>query len=158
MCIRDRDVSDPSRPKVLGYLKMPGFSDYLHPLPGNKMLGIGMEDDMLKISLFDVADPTKMAETSKVKLKAWSIALTDHHAVTVDLDNELVFIPVGTRYASGVLALSVQGSVLAVAKVLEHPEAVRTVYVGDELYTISPSAIRVFKIDKLEQVDEIGLK
>ena len=152
------NVSDPSRPKVLGYLKIPGFSDYLHPLPGDKMLGIGMEDDMLKISLFDVADPTKMAETSKVKLKAGSIALMDHHAVTVDLDNELVFIPVNTRYASGVLALSVQGGVLTVAKVLEHPRAVRTVYVGDELYTISPSAIRVFKIDKLEQVGEIELK
>ena len=37
------DLSEPSRPTLLGYLKIPGFSDYLHPLSATLMLGVGKE-------------------------------------------------------------------------------------------------------------------
>lgn len=81
------DISDPENPQVLGYLKIPGFSEYLHPLPGNKLLGIGLEDRSLKISLFNVTDPTNMSEIAKVLVySAWSQALQDHHAVTIYLE------------------------------------------------------------------------
>lgn len=57
------DLSDPAKPAILGELKMPGFSDYLHPVGENLMLGIGSggTDDGLdgsaKASLYDVSDP-----------------------------------------------------------------------------------------------------
>lgn len=65
------DVSEPSKPKVLGELKIPGFSNYLHPLGKNHLIGIGYDTGQLvdpqtkepftvtkgmKISLFDVSD------------------------------------------------------------------------------------------------------
>lgn len=57
------DLSDPSNPKVTGELKMPGYSEYLHPYSENILIGIGQDasetDGLyqgLKISLFDVTD------------------------------------------------------------------------------------------------------
>ncbi len=57
------DLSDPTNPVTKGELKIPGFSAYLHPLPDNRLLGIGQdgtEDGRTTgaaISLFDVSDP-----------------------------------------------------------------------------------------------------
>ncbi|MFC4354037.1 beta-propeller domain-containing protein [Chryseomicrobium palamuruense] len=65
------DVADPKNPKVLGELKIPGFSNYLHPVGENHLLGIGYDTEMvtfpgmkepsvvtggMKLSLFDVSD------------------------------------------------------------------------------------------------------
>lgn len=65
------DVADPAKPKVLGELKIPGFSNYLHPLDENHLIGFGYETvaqknpsggepliltQGMKISLFDVTE------------------------------------------------------------------------------------------------------
>ncbi len=65
------DVADPAKPKVLGELKIPGFSNYLHPLDENHLIGFGYDTVAqknpsggepliltkgMKISLFDVTD------------------------------------------------------------------------------------------------------
>lgn len=39
------DLSDTSSPKILGELKIPGFSSYLHPVGENLLLGIGQDAD-----------------------------------------------------------------------------------------------------------------
>ncbi|MFZ5649404.1 MAG: beta-propeller domain-containing protein [Bacillota bacterium] len=88
------DIADPKNPKVLGELKIPGFSDYLHPYDENHIIGIGKEaapapepvplpivpprrpaseimppvpvrQQGVKIALFDVSDPTRPVEKSK---------------------------------------------------------------------------------------------
>ena len=70
------DLADPRNPKMLGELKIPGFSQYLHPLGGGLLMGIGrdtqelytrdsqgvetvvgFQDAGMKVSLFDVSDP-----------------------------------------------------------------------------------------------------
>jgi hypothetical protein len=57
------DLSDPSRPKKLGALKIPGFSDYLHPIGGDRILGLGVDADLDgmtrggQAAVFDLADP-----------------------------------------------------------------------------------------------------
>jgi len=66
------DLSDPSEPKMIGELEIPGFSSYLHPIEIDGislMLGIGSNVDEttgwetgLKISLFNVSDPLKLKE------------------------------------------------------------------------------------------------
>lgn len=65
------DLSNPREPKVLGELKIPGFSTYLHPIGENHLLGLGYETSLqtwedtnqsfvqregLKLSLFNVED------------------------------------------------------------------------------------------------------
>ena len=37
------DLSDPYYPKILGKLKIPGYSDYLHPFDENHIIGIGKD-------------------------------------------------------------------------------------------------------------------
>lgn len=63
------DLEDPTKPTIIGSLKIPGFSSYLHPYGDNLLLGIGQEDGELKLSMFDTKDPTKVTETDKVILK-----------------------------------------------------------------------------------------
>ena len=65
------DLSDPKKPKVLGELKIPGFSDYLHPYGDELLLGIGMdvEEDGatvngVKLSMFDISDPKDVKEVA----------------------------------------------------------------------------------------------
>ncbi len=71
------DLHDPRRPKVAGELKIPGYSAYLHPFGDDRLIGIGydvgLDGDIayekgLKVSLFDIADPTRPAELSTLIL------------------------------------------------------------------------------------------
>ena len=42
------DVSDAANPKVIGYLKIPGFSEYLHPFGDGLLFGLGQDADEAK--------------------------------------------------------------------------------------------------------------
>jgi inhibitor of cysteine peptidase len=141
------DVSDPSKPRVLGYVKAPGFSEYIHPIDDKTLLGVGLADDRkLKITLFDVSDPTNIKETSTVTLDAWSNILSDHHAFTFDPATREVFVPIQSWKASsgGILVLKISGDSLEFVKLLEHTRAIRTVYTQTELYTVSTGQVRAY--------------
>ena len=82
------DLSDPENPAIVGELKIPGFSSYLHPISGDLVLGVGFEADEStgavtgsKVSLFDVsdlADPRELAVWAAPD--AWNDAGWDHRA------------------------------------------------------------------------------
>ena len=93
------DLSDPANPRVLGELKIPGFSEYLHPWGEGRLLGIGMatsEDGIvtegLKLSMFDVSNPADVSEEATLVLEDsyWAQALYDHRAVFADVERGLV--------------------------------------------------------------------
>ena len=93
------DLSDPVNPEVVGELKIPGFSTYLHPVDDNIVLGIGQNaDDQgrvlgLKVSSFDVSDPSNPLETSTWVLdNANSVAEYDHRAFQIR--DRLAVLPV----------------------------------------------------------------
>lgn len=61
------DVSDITNPKMLGYLEITGFSEYIHPYGEGKLLGIGYETDPdtgtfigVKLVMFDISNPSEM--------------------------------------------------------------------------------------------------
>lgn len=63
------DLSDPQNPVVTGSLKIPGFSEYLHPISDKLLVGLGYNGDedsadmgCIKVSLFDVSNPKKPKE------------------------------------------------------------------------------------------------
>ena len=67
------DLTDPATPRLLGELKIPGYSSYLHPLGDHRMIGIGSSADPAtgavtgaKSSLFDVHDVTAPRELDSV--------------------------------------------------------------------------------------------
>ena len=104
------DLSNPEKPEVLGYLKVTGYSGYLHPYDSNHLIGIGMEADEsgrtqgLKVALFDVSDVANPVEVGKYEVKgmwASSEALYEHKAVLFDKSRNLLVIPVSYTEEDG---------------------------------------------------------
>jgi len=97
------DLKDPTDPTVLGELKIPGYSTYLHPYDETHVIGIGMEGRKVKISLFDVSDISNPVELSKYEIdngedgSYWgeSYALNEHKAFLFDKEKNLLVIPAG---------------------------------------------------------------
>lgn len=109
------DLKNPENPKLLGQLKIPGYSDYLHPYDENHIIGIGKEAvdaiseerngretdfawyQGIKIALFDVSNPENPKEISKYNLGdrgTDSDALYDHRAFLFDKEKQLLVIPI----------------------------------------------------------------
>ncbi len=85
------DMRNPRGMRVVAALEIPGFSDYLHPINQNLLLGVGKkasEDGRvqgLKISLFDISNPRNPREIDKIhlgKAGTYSPANNNHHAFT----------------------------------------------------------------------------
>ncbi len=93
------DLSDVEKPKILGYLKIPGFSTYLHPINETLILGIGRENqNEVKISLFDVRNFENPKEISKIVIGnetqyAYSEALYNHKVFLFDSLRKLLILP-----------------------------------------------------------------
>jgi hypothetical protein len=96
------DLSNPNAPRVLGALEIPGFSSYLHPLDNGYLLGVGQQVNVnnipengevtdepvtqegMKISLFNVADPSKPIEVNSiVKPSSYTSVEYDYRALSV---------------------------------------------------------------------------
>jgi len=98
------DLTDPHNPKVLGELKIPGFSQYLHPVGDGLLLGIGRDtqeiytrdsrgvetvvgfrDTGVKVSLFDVSDPFDPKEIDVLLLgEGWAEVSHNPRALMCD--------------------------------------------------------------------------
>lgn len=101
------DLTDPKEPKVLGELKIPGFSDYLHPYDETHIIGVGKETadnewggtsiKGVKLSLFDVSDVNNPKQLDKYEIGTSgtdSEALRDHKAFLFDRKKNLLVIPI----------------------------------------------------------------
>ena len=101
------DLSDPKHPGILGELKIPGYSDYLHPYDADHIIGIGKETSEngwggvsvggLKIALFDVSDVNNPVQVDAVVIGepgTDSEALRDHKAFLFAKEKDLLVVPV----------------------------------------------------------------
>ncbi|MCY4726664.1 beta-propeller domain-containing protein [Nocardioides sp. STR2] len=67
------DLSDPAAPRLLGELKIPGFSEYLHPLGEHRLVGMGQDASLdgavrgAQAALFDVTDLTDPRQLDVVR-------------------------------------------------------------------------------------------
>ena len=90
------DLADPSAPKVVGDVELPGFSAYLHPLPGGLVAGFGPDaNGRAAVKLFDVSDPSAPRLVDELVLGDNSPVQSDHHAY-VDLGDGRFAVPVST--------------------------------------------------------------
>jgi inhibitor of cysteine peptidase len=101
-------LSNPLNPRVLGQLVISGVSDYLQPYDEYHLIGFGKSSTNvtwenaalfqgLKLSLFDVTDPTSPVDVSNFLAGdrgSDSPALTDHTAVLFEKSLNLLVIPV----------------------------------------------------------------
>ena len=133
------DLSDPFDPRVLGHLKIPGFSSYLHPVGEDLLLGVGQDAspegrvEGLQVSLFDVSDPTDPVRVAQIRPleddgqepdRSWSPVQGDHRAF-VFFDG-LVLVPYGAylwddsdyQQDAGVVAIKVEYADLSLEALL----------------------------------------
>ena len=93
------DFSDPHNPEILGELKITGFSEYLHFYGKDRLLGIGWETDPetgeqlgMKLSMFDISNPTKLKEIDKLVVQNVHSfpGEYDYKALTVAPDKNII--------------------------------------------------------------------
>lgn len=95
------DISKPREPKILGELKIPGFSSYMHPFGENRLVGIGLDAGAVQVSLFDITDPLQLGRLD-VKLHSQSsgssaLLFNDDHAFFANAERKVFAFPV-TEY------------------------------------------------------------
>jgi hypothetical protein len=97
------ELSNPSSPTLLAALKIPGFSEYMHPLDETHLLTIGRDATVqgqtrgLQLQIFDVADGANPKVTQKFTYTGSeygsSEAEYDHKAFTYFADRQLLAFP-----------------------------------------------------------------
>ena len=157
------DLSDPTAPKVVGEVKLPGFSSYLHPAGDGLVVGLGYDGDeenadfsSLKVSLFDVSDMKNPKEVDTFVLKdVSSAALYNHKAFIYYPQENLIGFPV-EHYADGTVLsyklLKIENRVIESHLGYVHKtermtgDVFRGTYIGNKLYTIDNYNVCEFDI------------
>lgn len=162
------DLSDPSNPQIIGSLKIPGFSEYLHPYGDGLLLGVGMDADDtgtttngVKISMFDISDPSDVQEAHKYVLE--NTYMTDvsynYKAAFVDAGKNLIgFAAYGEKQVYYVFSYDENGFNLLFERDLtglyDNP---RMLYSGDKIYLVAGNVIESYRFGTFEKVDDIVL-
>lgn len=181
------DTSDASNPKILGQLKIPGYSTYLHPVDENHILGFGydmienqwggQQTAGLKISLFDVSNVARPKEIkSEVigKSGTFSELLYNHKALMFNLNKGLMAFPLtrtGDNYKTdfvGAYVYNITANNFSLKTKLSHMnltdgydygyEIKRVIYIGDYLYSFSDNEMQVHKISNNTKVSDLNIK
>lgn len=177
------DLSVPQQPKVLGELKIPGYSDYLHPYDQNHIIGFGRDANELtgrvgglKMALFDVRDPANPREVAKEIIGGSgsdSPLLRDHKALLFDREQDLLVIPVilySDSYIPEFVGFNVYGlntrDGFSLKKAITATSAdnqplyyympePRSLYIGETLFMWTGESIISYDLTSLQQ---LGLK
>ncbi len=210
------DMSDPANPSILGSLKIPGYSDYLHPYDDEHIIGLGKDtvdaesDETfwrnvdfawyqgVKIAIFDVTEVTEPKELAKIIIGdrgTDSPALYDHKAFLFDKEKELLVIPIslyeinedlkkesdqytgslygeftfqgayvyhvtledGFEYMGRITHLSNEDMQNSGFYPSYDASIERTLYIGENLYTISNTMVKIHDLADLTELASIPL-
>lgn len=164
------DLSNPLAPKIVGELKIPGFSNYLHPVGDHYLLGLGKIVDAnnrptgVQLSLFDVSDlanPTRTAVYTVSDSDAWSdsIAQYNHHAFAWFPAQGILAFPVqeyrfGDIYTYSermeVVRVDVEQGTITRLGAVEHEgygQNLRAIRIREQLFSIARLEIVVTDLD-----------
>lgn len=120
------DLKDPTNPTVLGELKIPGYSKYLHPYDENHLIGFGentkvvnygygdrVVTDGMKMALFDVTDPNNPKEMYSVDIGdkgTYSELLYNHKALLFSKEKNIIAFPISVT--EGDYEVEFQGAIV----------------------------------------------
>ena len=178
------DLSNPRQPKVVGELKILGYSAYLHPLGDGLLMGVGQDAtdtgrlQGTQVSIFDVSDPSDPIRIDQITLDKGSSSEIeyDHHAFLYWEPSGLVMVPVqqwwwdetseSAFFGAIGLAVDDDGKLREVRRIA-HPGGdddswdyraaiMRSVVIGDDVYTVSAKGILKSDLDTLTEVAWLG--
>lgn len=163
------DLSNPSEPKIIGQLKIPGFSEYLHPYGDGLLLGIGAEVDekgiarnQVKLSMFDISNSADVKEVDKVVLEDcdYSPAFDEYKSVLADAEKNLIgFYALGRKELYSVYRYDRENGFICQMQesVNGNFASIRGIYIGERFYVIAGNQIEAYQIGTYEKIDDIVL-
>ncbi|MCL2332160.1 MAG: beta-propeller domain-containing protein [Actinomycetia bacterium] len=169
------DLSDPGHPRLVGALKIPGFSEYLHPWSKTELFGLGstvvaghdggVRQDSLKIAMFDTSDPTNVKVKHEITIpgKYYSEASYDHHAILISPAKNLIAFPADNSYLiyrydrdkgfTNVTEVTTVYSDDRIAVPEGAPESyLRGLFINDYFYVLTPEAIASYQMPEFTTV------
>jgi uncharacterized secreted protein with C-terminal beta-propeller domain len=151
------DLSDPRKPKVLDKLKIPGFSEYLHPWSEGLLFGFGKDadkdtgiSDSLKLSMFDNSNPARIREQDTLILKGLrdSEVSVNHKAILVNSGRNLIAFPADNSYLiytwNQKEGFQKQTQMMLSDSFSDGYGSLRGLFIGDILYVVTPRTISCF--------------
>lgn len=165
------DFSDPSDPKIIGELKIPGFSEYLHFYGEDKLLGIGMDVDEdgfttngVKLSMFDISDSSDVKEVQKYVMENVysSDVLYDYRAALIDVEKNIIGFSAYNGYGESYYVFCYddsEGFECLMDEMVNGNgyQTARGVYIDTTLYVVKGNIIEAYSMEDYRKVDDIIL-
>ena len=161
------DLSDPKNPQIIGELKIPGFSEYLHPYGDGLLLGIGMDvDDTgtttngVKLSMFDISNPEDVAEVQKYVMEdCYSTNVTyEYKAAMIDVEKNLIgFVAYGENTKYYIFSYDESGFQCLFEREMTGYGNVRGLYAREYFYLVSGNTVEKYELNGFKKVDDIVL-
>lgn len=175
------DLSVPSNPQILGELKIPGYSTYLHPYDETHLIGFGYDTkengtqvttNGLKMAMFDVSDLYNPKELFKVAIGdskyTYSELLYNHKALLFSKEKNIIAFPLysssgrKTNSRAAIYEIDLEKGFTLKGEIANvtteyNQEVKRIVYVNNTYYTLSNTLVKVANMDTLEVIKEIEI-
>lgn len=175
------DLSNPTNPQILGELKIPGYSTYLHPYDETHIIGFGYETkengirvttDGLKMVMFDVTDFSNPQVLFKVNIGdskyTYSELLYNHKAMLFSKEKNIIAFPLyssagrKTNSRAAIYEIDLEKGFTLKGEIgnitneyLKQVE--RIVFVNDTYYTLSKALVKVADMKTLEVLKEFEI-
>ncbi len=176
------DLSDSRKPKILGELKIPGYSSYLHPYDENHLIGFGYDTkensmgdgvvkDSLKMSMFDISDLKNPKEMFTIKIgdnRTSSELISNHKALLFSKEKNFIAFPV-SGYSNGKYESKAQVYDIDLEKgftlkgEIEHDgtnyvkQIKRIIYSNNVFYTLSQKLVKATDMNTLREITKLEI-
>lgn len=174
------DLSTPTNPQIVGELKLPGYSTYLHPYDETHIIGIGYDtkedgtritNNGMKMVMFDISDFSNPQVLFKIDIgeKNTTSEITyNHKSILYSKEKNIIAFPLldyGIEQSNSRAAIyeidlqngfKLKGEITHLTNnYLENVE--RVIFVNDMYYTLSKKLIKAANMDTLEVIKEIDI-
>ena len=177
------DLRDAAAPKVVGELKIPGYSGYLHPIGENLLLGVGQSgldsgispapqprrggQAGVQFSLFDISDPASPRRIDTQNYGGGAAAAEfDPKAFLYWQPGNLILAPtilhgdqLGRRAFSGLVLLRADTDGLSevgrLATKVAYGSVSRSLVIGDTVYLLTDQALQANSLDTHREIDKL---
>lgn len=173
------DISDNRNPKVLGELKIEGYSTYLHPYDENHVIGFGMDTTAkgkntiingLKMAMFDISDLSNPKELFKVKIGdryTNSSLLYNHKALLFSKEKNIIGFPINdyqkkSIYKAQIYNIDLEKGFTLKGEIIQESgdyknQVERIIYIGNIYYVVSQNSIKSVDMDTLKELNSIKI-
>lgn len=163
------DLSNPENPRIIGELKIPGFSEYLHFYGEDQLLGIGMDADEetgetkgVKITMFNISNPAEVEEKNTYIMEnVYSTdAFYDYKAVLIDPEKNVIGFSAYEGSYEKYFVFSYDEEKGFQCQMSEKVNgssyrAARGVYIGDVLYVVKGNIIESYSMEDYRKREDL---